>query len=268
MSLKRQRDDLTTPIHLKNSDEPPDKKKRTEVIDLTTEPDSDLPRHPSPPPPSPLPNDSEDVDDDVDETKHEKANVQFDSDDSGSDLDTTPVVLSDPEDDELSDDDDTDDIPEPLLTTATVATTTATTSAHTSATTSASTSTVSGKKVEDGKEVVLFQTVRGQGPSEPSVGSRPYVATEMVLDMVEHAFNLEVVEIIRLGDHVLQHGYECCHDVVPPTNSIFKCADCGIVAETIPHEWNEDLDTLETKSTRFAQLIRTFFSKPIDPSFS
>jgi hypothetical protein len=114
----------------------------------------------------------------------------------------------------------------------------------------------------------LFHTVRPPGPSESELTNEQRLAIEVVIDMAEHSFDLEVVELIRLGDHVLKHGYDCCHpDTSEPTTSVFKCADCGTVAETVPREWDETRDTAASKQPRFNKLIQTYFSKPIDPAF-
>jgi hypothetical protein len=91
-------------------------------------------------------------------------------------------------------------------------------------------------------------------------------AIEMVLDMAEHSFELEIVEILNLGDHVLVHGYDCCHDIDPPASDTFRCADCGLVAKTKPHVWDEDKDDLSSKSDRFNPIIRKFLRTLIAPS--
>lgn len=112
----------------------------------------------------------------------------------------------------------------------------------------------------------LFQTVRAPGPNQ--LTAEQYMAASSVLDMVEHVCTVQVLEIIRMGDHVLKHAYDCCHDAATlSSGSVFKCADCGVVAETVAHQWNEDDDTLESKAPRYAKLIQTFLSKPIDPTF-
>ena len=66
------------------------------------------------------------------------------------------------------------------------------------------------------------------------------MSAHLILDMVEHINNVQVVEIIRVGDHLQKHGYDCCHpDSSEPVKGVFKCYDCGLVAETTPKEWME-----------------------------
>lgn len=130
------------------------------------------------------------------------------------------------------------------------------------------------EKTHDKKEGInekngkLFQPTRSRGPSVLTPGQ--YDSVQLVIDIAEHSFNLEVKEVIRLGDHVLKHGYDCCHpnsDGPEPSSTVFKCADCGFVAETLPKVWDEAKDVLSSKAPRIKQLIQTFLEKPIDHNF-
>lgn len=114
-------------------------------------------------------------------------------------------------------------------------------------------------------KVNLFNAVRAPGPK--SLTAKQHESVELAIDMAEHSFDLEVLEIIRLGDHVLKHGYDCCHpDCSPPSSSVFKCSDCGLVAETKARVWDDSAD-LASKAPRLAALIKIFIDKTIDPKF-
>jgi len=113
----------------------------------------------------------------------------------------------------------------------------------------------------------LYHNVRPAGPLVAQVTDKQMTASDMVIDMAEHSFDLQVIEVIRLGDHVLVHGYDCCHsDASLPVMGVFKCYDCGLVAETVTHEW-KDSDDLTSKTPRLQKLLHVYLDKPIDPAF-